>query len=64
MSLQDTQMIGKEPQMMHCVDSDPRTRKVFINQCDEKSPTQKWILGYVNETMMADWQKNGAKLIS
>jgi hypothetical protein len=57
-------MIAKEADnFVNCVDSDVSTRKVFINLCDEESQSQKWILGYVNETMMADWQNNGAKLL-
>jgi hypothetical protein len=57
-------MIVKESKGLHCVDCDPVTMKVFINECDQTSVTQKWMVGYINETMMADYENSGVKLMS
>jgi Ricin-type beta-trefoil lectin domain len=56
-------MIYKDRSSTICIDSDTKTKDIFINKCDETKINQKWEWGHINETMMADWEANGRKLL-
>ena len=46
-----------------CVDADPKTLKVFIEQCDLEKETQKWIWGFSRVSSLRKWIDFGAKIL-
>lgn len=44
-----------------CIDADPHIDPdIFINFCDPKSETQKWIWGFSRISSLKNWMKHGA----
>lgn len=60
----NTQMIycGSK-RLNQCMDVDMRTKLLIYGPCDEKKLTQKWIWGFVNETMLNDWLGFGKPIL-
>lgn len=46
-----------------CLEGDSRTNEVFINYCDEKKETQRWVIGFSRVSMLQDWINRGAKIL-
>lgn len=49
-----------------CLDMDEmkvEAGAVFIAKCDEKSLSQKWNWGFINETALANWSSFGTEII-
>lgn len=49
-----------------CIDMSPSKMQidaVFLAKCDDKSWSQKWNWGFVNETALANWTKFGTEII-
>jgi hypothetical protein len=57
-------MMLQDSTRINCMDSDPETKKVFMNKCDAQSKSQKWDVGFVNRTMTDNWEKYGAKIMT
>jgi hypothetical protein len=45
-----------------CLDADNKTMEVFINYCDEKKESQKWVVGFTRVTMLKDWINRGVPI--
>jgi inorganic pyrophosphatase len=56
-------MILKDKAGTVCLDCNPETRDLFVDRCDKTNKNQKWEWGFVNQTMMNDWEKSGAKIL-
>ena len=49
-----------------CVDMNPDgliNNVIFLSKCDEKSLSQKWNWGYVNETALRSWTDSGTTIL-
>jgi hypothetical protein len=46
-----------------CLDCDPATKALFMNNCNRTNMNQKWEWGFVNKTMLENWETNGRKLL-
>jgi hypothetical protein len=46
-----------------CLDSDPATKALFINNCNETNLNQKWEWGVVNKTKIDNWETSGRKIL-
>jgi hypothetical protein len=46
-----------------CLDCDPTSKALFMNTCNKTSMNQKWEWGFVNETMLDNWETSGRKLM-
>lgn len=55
----------KRKWIMHndrCLDHDPATLKLFVNQCDEKNQNMIWKFGYVNMTSLRKYDESEPKV--
>lgn len=46
-----------------CVDANNGNLKVFINSCDVKKETQKWVFSSVRVSSLRNWVEMGAKIL-
>jgi hypothetical protein len=42
-----------------CIDSDVKDETIFTSECDEEKISQKFIFGFVNETLLNNWLDYG-----
>jgi hypothetical protein len=41
--------------LSRCLDADPEKFKIFVNKCDVLNPNQQWTWGFINKTMIDQW---------
>lgn len=44
-----------------CLESNGKTKKVFVNNCDENNPNMRWRWGVVDKSALANWNNVGVK---
>lgn len=46
-----------------CLEGNNKTNEVFLNYCDEKRETQKWVFGFCRISMVKKWLTEGAPIL-
>jgi hypothetical protein len=47
-----------------CLECDVEAQTLYINNCDAFNPFQKWEWGFTNQTMLGNWNENGARTLT
>lgn len=42
-----------------CLDCDPGRKELYVSTCNDKSPTQRWVIEHFNKTALDNWKSSG-----